>query len=138
VKTMLIVGPLLVGITVLLYTIISNLLRVWLDHRVKLALLETLEHDPNAPATAEELQALLEEHAIAPGRKSKLDYCVVGMVLLVIGTCTGLAGYIWGHGMASAGVYFGGVTCIAVGAILVLLGLLLRYLARLPIDPRMK
>ena len=135
-KTFLILAPLLVGILILLYTIIANLLRVWLDHRIKMALLERLQHDPNAPATAEELQALLEEHSVGPARKHRVDYVIMGAVLSLIGFCTALLAHILGHGQSSAGVYFGGVVCVAVGGILVLLGLLTRYLARLPLIRR--
>jgi hypothetical protein len=137
-KTILIVAPLLVGIIILLYTIIANLLRVWLDHRIKLALLEKLQHDPHAPATAEELRALLDEHSVDAERKPHVDYVIVGAALSFIGFCTALAAYILGHGQSSAGVYFGGVVCVAVGGILALLGLLIRYLKRLPIDSELK
>ncbi len=137
-KTILIVAPLLVGIVILLYTIIANLLRVWLDHRIKMAILERLQHDPHAPGTAEELQALLDEHSVEAVRKNHVDYVIVGAVLASIGFCTAFAAYILGHGQSSAGVYFGGVVCVAVGGILALLGLLLRYLKRLPIDSELK
>jgi hypothetical protein len=137
-NTVYIVAPLLLGIILLLYTIFASLLRVWLDHRVKLALLEKLQKDPNSPATLDEVAALLDGSSEESARKGKVDYTVVGFVLAAIGLASALSGYLWGHGPASAGIYFGGVACVAVGAILVLLGLLLRYLERLPIDTGMK
>jgi len=137
-NTVYIVAPLLMGIILLLYTIFANLLRVWLDHRVKLALLEKLQKDPGAPASLEELAALLDDRSEESAGRDQVDYAVVGFVLAGIGVASALAGYLWGHGPASAGIYFGGVACVAVGAILILLGLLLRYLERLPIDPGMK
>ena len=126
------------GIVILLYTIIANILRVWLAHRVKMALLEKLQHDPHAPATVEELHELLEDHSDGPARKAHVDYVIVGAALAVIGFCTALAAYVLGHGQSSTGVYFGGVTCVVVGAILMLLGLLVRYLGCLPVDSEMK
>ena len=58
-KTLFVVVPLLVGMLILLYTIVANLLRVWLAHNVKMALLERLQHGVEDPTTPEDLQALL-------------------------------------------------------------------------------
>lgn len=137
-NTILIVAPLLAGIIMLLYTILANLARVWMDHRIKLALLDRMQQKTGGPDSLEELKALLDgEPELAHG-KTQVNYVVTGALLAAIGLCTAFGGYVWGHGQSSAGVYFGGVACVSVGAILVLLGLLLRYLARLPIDPNLK
>ena len=132
-KTLFVVVPLLVGMLILLYTIVANLLRIWLAHNVKMALLERLQHGDEEQATPEEIQALLELSPEDKDYSQKLDYIVVGTVLLLIGVVSALAGYLWGQGSTSAAVYFGGVVCGVVGAILILLGLLIRYLTRLPI-----
>lgn len=131
-KTLLIVAPLLAGIIILLYTIFANLLRVWMAHRIKMALLDRLQQAPGSLASPDDIQALLDDEGDGPD--NRVDYVVVGTVLAAIGLCTALGGYFWGQGSASAGLYFGGVVCVAVGAILVLLGVLVRYLARLPVD----
>lgn len=137
-NTLLIVAPVLAGMLILLYIILANVLRLWLDHRVKMALLEKLRRDPDAPGTMEEIQALLEADEHDAPRKSPVDYVIVGGVLVLLGVGTAGTAYLLGQGQASVGVYFGGVVCVAVGAILILLGLLIRYLTQLPLHKNLK
>ena len=137
-NTLLIVAPVLVGMLILLYIILANVLRLWLDHRVKMALLEKLRRDPEAPGTMEEIQALLDADKEDAPQKGSVDYVIVGTILVVLGFCSAGGAYLLGQGQASVGVYLGGVACVSVGAILILLGLLIRYLTRLPMHKNMK
>lgn len=137
-NTLLIVAPVLVGMLILLYIILANVLRLWLDHRVKMVLLEKLRRDPDAPGTMEEIQSLLDADETDAPRKSPVDYVIVGTILAALGLGTAGTAYLLGQGQASVGVYFGGVACVTVGAILILLGLLIRYLTRLPVHKNMK
>ncbi len=131
-ETFLILAPLLAGIIALGYTIAANLLRVWLKHRVKLALLEKLQHDPAHAESLEELQAILEEDSAGSERAARVDYRVLGVTLAALGMFSVLAAWLFGEPEWMTGAYFGGVICVAVGFILALLGLVVRYLEKLP------
>jgi len=132
VETILILAPLLVGIIALGYTIAANLLRVWLKHRVKLALLEKLQHDPAHTESLEELQALIEENSVGSERAARVDYRVLGLTLAALGMPALLAAWLFGEPEWMTGAYFGGAICVAVGFILALLGVIVGYLERLP------
>ncbi|MBI3118376.1 MAG: hypothetical protein HYZ00_06805, partial [Candidatus Hydrogenedentes bacterium] len=58
--TLLIALPLVLAAIFLMYGLFRNLVRLWLDHRVKMALLEKLEHRPDLVNSVQDLQSLLE------------------------------------------------------------------------------
>lgn len=134
-ETFLILAPLLAGIIALGYVIAANLLRVWLKHRLKLALLEKLQHDPSHRESMEELQALLDESASATGGAVRVDYRVLGVTLAALGLLSLLVAWLFGEPEWMTGLYFGGVICLAAGFILALLGLVVRYVERLVAEP---
>ncbi len=134
-ETFLILAPLLAGIIALGYVIAANLLRVWLKHRLKLALLEKLQHDPSHRESLEELQALLDESASATGGAVRVDYRVLGVTLAALGLLSLLVAWLFGEPEWMTGLYFGGVICLAAGFILALLGLVVRYVERLVAEP---
>ena len=131
-ETILILAPVMGGIIALGYTIAANLLRVWLKHRVKLALLEKLQHDPAHTASLEELQALFNEDGVGSDRVARVDYRVLGFTLVILGMPALLAAWFLGEPEWMTGAYFGGAICVAVGFILALLGMVVRYLERMP------
>lgn len=133
-ETILIVVPLLAGIIALGYTIAANLLRVWLKHRVKLALLEKLQHDPAHTESLEELQALVNEDCAGSERVARVDYQVLGLTLAALGMPALLAAWLFGEPEWMTGAYFGGAICVAVGFILALLGAVVRHLERVPTE----
>ncbi|MBL7645823.1 MAG: hypothetical protein JNK74_06485 [Candidatus Hydrogenedentes bacterium] len=134
-ETFFILAPLLVGIIALGYVIAANLLRVWLKHRLKLALLEKLQHDPSHGETLEELQALLDESASTTGGSVRVDYRILGVTLAALGLLSLLAAWLFGEPEWMTGLYFGGVICLAAGFILALLGLVVRYVERIVAEP---
>ncbi len=134
-ETFLILAPLLAGIIALAYVIAANLLRVWLKHRLKLALLEKLQHDPSHRESLDELQALLDESASGTEQAVRVDYRVLGVTLAALGMLSLLAAWLFGEPEWMTGLYFGGVICLAVGVILALLGLVVRYVERLVGEP---
>lgn len=134
-ETFLILAPLLAGIIALGYIIAANLLRVWLKHRLKLALLEKLQHDPAHRESLDELQALLDESASGTEQAVRVDYRVLGVTLAALGMLSLLAAWLFGEPEWMTGLYFGGVICLAVGFILALLGLVVRYVERLVGEP---
>jgi len=134
-ETFLILAPLLAGIIALAYVIAANLLRVWLKHRLKLALLEKLQHDPSHRESLDELQALLDESTSGTEQAVRMDYRVLGVTLAALGMLSLLAAWLFGEPEWMTGLYFGGVICLAVGVILALLGLVVRYVERLVGEP---
>lgn len=129
-----IVVPLLLGIIALVYTVAANLLRVWLNHRVKIALLERLQADPAPLDSPHALQDLVNSDLAHTQSPNRVDYVVAGVTLAALGTCSALAAWCCGAREWMAGAYLGGIVCVAVGFILTLLGLLMRYLSKLPLD----
>ena len=134
-ETVLILAPLLAGIIALGYIIAANLLRVWLKHRLKLALLEKLQHDPSHRESLDELQALLDERGADTGVAVRVDYRVLGVTLAALGLLSLLVAWLFGEPEWMTGLYFGGVICLAAGIILALLGLVVWYVERLVSEP---
>lgn len=130
-ETFLILAPPLAGIIALGYVVAANLLRVWLKHRVKLALLEKLQHDPAHAESLADLEALLGQGGIGPEGRW-LDYRVLGVTLAGLGMLSLVTAWLFGEPEWMTGAYFGGVICLAAGSILVLLGVILHYVERLP------
>ena len=133
-NTLLIVVPLLLGIIALGYTITANLLRVWLEHRVKLALLERLQSDGDGVDGLAHLQSLVDGDTGNGRGRPWVDHVVVGVTLAILGAGSILSAWWCGGQGTLTGVYFGGVLCVAVGFILTVLGLITRFLARLPVQ----
>ncbi|MBX3177810.1 MAG: hypothetical protein KF886_10640 [Candidatus Hydrogenedentes bacterium] len=134
-KTLWIVLPLLAGIIALAYTVVANLLRVWLNHRVRLALLEAAEPGPGHSGEPPEVESLVCGAAPVAGRPPLVDHVTLGVTLAVLGSASALIAWFLGGQPWMAGAFLGGVACIAVGFLLTLLGLLMRYLSRLPAAP---
>ena len=134
-ETFLILAPLLAGIIALGYIIAANLLRVWLKHRLKLALLEKLQHDPSHRESLDELQALLDERGVGTGVANRVDYRVLGVTLTALGLVSLLVAWLFGEPEWMTGLYFGGVICLAAGINLALLGLVVWYVERLVSEP---
>lgn len=130
---MWIVLLLLAGIIALGYTVVANLLRVWLNHRVRLALLEAAEP---RPGHAGEVDSLVRGAAPVAGRPPLVDHVTLGVTLAVLGSASALLAWFLGGRSWMAGAFLGGVACIALGFLLTLLGLLMRYLSRLSVDRR--
>jgi len=125
--------PLTAVLIGLIYTIFRNVGRLWLDHRVKLALLEKLESKPDLLRSFDELQTLLDDTPKNDAEPDRIDFIVTGVVLAVVGiVCAAIGGPT--SGRTAVGVYIGGVACVALGFILALVGLLSWFLSRAPVD----
>lgn len=131
-NTLLIIAPLLAGIIALVYTIASNLVRVWVRHRLAMALLEKLQHEPDHAETLESLERLALPPNPGEAGAPWVDHRTTGLVLAASGLATVLAAGLLGDPTWKAGLSIGGVICLAVGAILALLGFVTRYVERLP------
>jgi len=132
VDTFFIIAPVVVGIIALAGTIASSLFRVWVRHRLKMALLEKLQHDPNHPETLGELARLALPAPEAGPDAPWVDHRIMGGALAAMGLLSVLVAWLVADPAWMTGVYVGGVVCVAVGAILALLGLVVRHIEKLP------
>jgi len=130
--------PLLIVIVTLIYTVIRSIGRVWLEHRVRMALLEKLENRPELIKSFNELHGLLDTNSSEEERTNRQDYLLTGVMLAVLGVVCVILYSTIGGGRWAVGAYWGGVACVVLGFLLALLGLLLRFLARLPSERRQR
>ena len=130
--------PLVIVLITLAYIVVRSIGHVWLEHRVKLLLLEKLERKPELLRSLNELEELTDSSSSESGGEAKLDFSLTGLFLAVIGTgCVVLYSTV-GVGQWAAGVYWGGLVCVLLGFLLVLLGAMLRFLSRSPLKHRDK
>ncbi len=135
-RTYVYIAPLIVAVLALAYLILREVMRVWLEHRVKMALLERLEHKPELMRSFEELQDLLDgaQHVSLSGSR-KIDLSATGVFLALIGFLCVVIYWLAGRSQWAVGAYFGGVACAVIGFILVTIGLLVRLLRQPPNTP---
>jgi len=129
--SLIIMLPLLVVLIGLSVSIARNIARAWLDHRVKIALLERLEQRPGMLKSMDDLQALLDTPPQIEEDDQRVDYLLTGVFLAAIGLLCVLLGSALA-GRNAVGAYIGGVVCVALGFILALVGLAVRLLSRAP------
>ncbi len=127
---LLIIIPSLIVFITLGYLIGHSIGRVWLNHRVKIALLEKLENKPELLKSFQELQQLLDGAASDPDAENRQDLSLTGIILAVIGVACVVLYTTIASGRWAVGAYWGGVACVAIGFLLSLLGLLIRFLSR--------
>ena len=128
-NSLLLLPPILIVAAAVAYGILRALGRIWLEHRVKLALLQKLETHPDLIPSFQELQDLVDSvSAQRPLRKQ--DLTLTGVILGFIGLGCLLWGRSFSMGRLSVGMYFGGLACVCLGFVLALVGLFLRTVAR--------
>ena len=129
----LVVMPLLVVVAALLYGVFRSLGRIWLDHSIRLALLEKVEQKPQLLESLHELEEVLAGFPEGYRFPSRQDYRLTGVILAGIGLACTLGGRSLRVGTLAVGLYVGGLTCVGLGVALFLVGLLIRGLARAPV-----
>lgn len=130
--------PFLLALAAFLYVVFRSLIRAWIDHRVRMALLEKVEHKPELLRAFEELEATAEPVAADGDRPPRTDLTLTGVSLTVIGVIFVLVNGVLGKSEWAVGAYFGGVVCIVLGFVLCSVGLLVRFLENSPIRKRGK
>ncbi len=120
--------PLVFAIGYFIYIIARHIGRAWVDHRVRMVLLERLEARPEL---MDEVQDVIARENSKVREKGQ-DPVLTGVILALIGVFCVVAYAIAGGGLWAVGAYWGGVACVALGFILALLGLLIRFLTRGP------
>ncbi len=131
-RNYILVIPLVAASITLAYIILREMMRVWLDHRVKMALLERLEHKPELLYSFKELQELLDDTPVPVTRKHKTDPTLTGVFLALIGLISVIVYSLIGRSQWAVGAYFGGVACVVIGFLLTTIGLVARILRRPP------
>lgn len=130
-----IILPLVMVILAMTATIVRRIARVWLDHHVKQALLEQLERKPGLLRSMDALEELLDTSPGEEEAEGPLDFTLTGAILTGIGLLCAVLGALF-SGRQAVGVYIGGVICVVLGFILVVVGLAIRFLARAPVERR--
>jgi hypothetical protein len=125
-----IIIPLVVVLGTVTYGIVRALGRIWLDHRIRLALLDKLQEKPELLESYAELQHIMANGPDGRPGKAHQDYALTGVLLAGIGVACALAGESGGAGRLAVGLYAGGWICIALGVILTLVGIFIRRLTR--------
>lgn len=121
--------PLLFVVTTVLYLACRAIGRVWINHRVRLELLQRLENTPELIDEVPQIQELFESPEIEIVEEYPIDFVLTGVFLVGFGLICVIFDYLFGTGQVAVGVYWGGVICVGLGFILVLLGFFLRFLS---------
>lgn len=116
----------------LFIALLRSLVRIWLDHRTKLAILEQLEKTTLTSASASQLQTFLKEILSVSSSPARQDFTATGAFLAAIGTLALLTGKALRVGQFAVGLYLGGIVCVALGLLLAVSGLLIRTMTTLP------
>lgn len=124
--------PLIVAVVTLVYMIIREMTRVWLEHRVKMLLLERLEDKPELMYSFDEVQELLDGRPASEEQQTKVNLAATGLFLAIIGLLFVLLNAVIGRTQWGVGAYFGGVACVVIGFLLTTIGLVIRLLRRPP------
>lgn len=130
---MVIILPLVMVIITMVATIVRNIARAWLDHHVKLALLDQLERKPELLKSVDELEAFLDTSPREEeGGAGPVDFLLTGALLAGIGLVCAVLGGMF-SGRQAVGVYIGGVICAVLGFVLAVVGVAIRFLSRTPV-----
>jgi hypothetical protein len=130
-RSLLTILPVVIVLVTLLFTVIRHIGRVWLEYRVKLELLRKLERHPEVLGSFKELQTVVEGNSSEPEVESWVDFRITGVILAVIGAIFVVMYAMAGHGRWAVGAYWGGVICIALGFLMVVVGLVLHHLTHI-------
>ena len=126
-----IIAPLLLAFAAVLYGAFRAFGRVWLDHRIRLTILEKAERNPQVMDSMNELLDILGQLPGGSGA-NRQDYTVTGVILALLGLAGILLGRFMHVGQFAVGVYVGGYVCVGIGIVLALLGVFVRWISRTP------
>lgn len=129
-----IIIPVVIAVIVVVYGIFRMVGRVWLERSIRLALLERIEEKPElVDKVPDILEALtgLPDKAPLP---TKQDFTLTGVILAGIGLVCALIGRSMKEGTFAVGLYTGGMICVGLGVLLAIFGLIVRWVARTPVD----
>jgi len=117
------------AVALLLLGALRYLLRSWVDYRVRIAVLQSMDRRPDllteSDGAGDNVLA-----AQAPSSTGRVDYLVTGIALGVIGVFCVLIGWNLRIGQLAVGTYLGGIFCLCIGFLLAFFGLLVRRIRR--------
>ncbi len=104
--------------------------RVWINYRVRLALLERLENSPDLVDEVPQIRELFDDENKEVIERYPVDFVFTGVFLVIMGLICVIFDFLLGTGQVAVGAYWGGVICSGLGFVITLLGLFLRFLSR--------
>lgn len=128
----LVIFPLIIVLTVLIYGIFRAFGSIWLEHRIRMVLLQRLQKKPELLDSMHELFDVIGAAEPLPPR-NRQDFAVTGVILAVFGGALCTAGRIIHTGKLAVAIYGGGWACIILGFLLFVIGLIIRKLSRHPV-----
>lgn len=126
----LVLIPLFVLAATLVFGLARALLHVWLEYRLKLALLEKYERDPKFFESSQDALDLVSIQKERSARETRQDYTVTGLMIGVIGVGCIALGRALSTGKLAVGIYIGGLGCVGLGVFIALVGFLIRALGQ--------
>lgn len=128
--SLILILPALLVLLAVAYLLTRALARAFLEYRVKISLLRRLDRKPELLGSLEDLNALVEADVAVHPRRPRLDLGVTGAALALVGLASAFAAQRYGVGQWAVGAFFGGVASVVLGALLALVGLVVRLLGR--------
>jgi hypothetical protein len=129
-SSVLIMLVLVLVLATVLTGVLRSVIRTWLDYRLRLALLNKLEHTSLTGRSPEEVERVLQTAIPGIDPTPKQDYAITGTILAFIGLGLFLTGNALRVGSLAMGTYYGGAACILLGGLLLSAGLVVRFLKR--------
>jgi hypothetical protein len=126
----LVLIPLVIAIVTIAFGVIHTLLRTWLNYRLKLAFLESLEKQPDMLEAINDPESVVSR--LGEDGVTRQNYALTGALLAVIGVICIAGGRAMRVGQLAVGTFLGGFVCLFLGVCLTLLGLVIRALAKNP------
>lgn len=129
---LLVITPILLAVALLVFLVLRGFGRFWLDHSIRLALLEKIEKKPEL---LEQVRELMDAFSPVPAqrRNRRQDYRVTGVLLALFGAAACVTGLYLGSGRLAVGIYIGGFICIGIAFPIFILGLVIQWLNRNPV-----
>ena len=119
---------LVVIIAALFIGAVRGLVRSWQEYQLRLRLLEQLESHPEWVHSEEAVESALASPLVAFGKQSQHNHALTGGLLTLIGIVCVFLGHLLRVGQIAVGLYTGGQVCVAIGLVLLVLGLSSRFL----------
>ncbi len=130
----LVLLPLTLVLAAFSFGVGRSLLRIWLDHRMKLAILSRYEAHPELFESSQDLMDAIKGKEGIDGGGGRQDYSATGVFLVLIGAGCVAGGRVLAVGNTAVGINVGGIICIVLGVLIYCLGRLMHALARNPIE----
>ena len=112
------------GVAVLVaYAAFYAVFRSWLDYRTKVSFIKELDRHASLPSSPDAMASLLAQAADSFSRRSRHNFLLTGLILSFVGLSTFLAGRSLRVGQLAVGLYIGGKTCMVLGLLLAVFGL---------------